>query len=80
MTTAYQYDGEYAELSETSDSSLLDLLDRILEHGVVLVGDIRISVANVDLLFVGLKAIICSIEKAEQYRASHILVKDEGDA
>ena len=48
--------------------TLLDLLDRMLDKGVVLTGDITISVANVDLIYVGLKVLLTSVEKMEQIR------------
>jgi hypothetical protein len=47
---------------------LLDLLDRILNKGVILWGDITISVADVDLVYVGLKVLLTSVEKAEEMR------------
>jgi hypothetical protein len=47
---------------------LLDLLDRILNKGVILWGDITISVADVDLVYVGLKVLLTSVEKAEDMR------------
>jgi hypothetical protein len=53
--------------------TLLDLLDRMLDKGVVLTGDITISVANIDLVYVGLKVLLSSVETMEQLRkeASH---------
>ena len=42
--------------------TLLELLDRALDKGVVLSGDITLSVANVDLVYVGLRVLLCSIE------------------
>lgn len=71
---AYDLANDYAPLTDMGDSSLLDLLDRILDNGIVAVGDLRLSVAGVDLLYVGVKALICSIETAEKYRAHHIVV------
>ena len=47
---------------------LVDLLDRILNKGVILWGDITISVADVDLVYVGLKVLLTSVEKAEEMR------------
>jgi gas vesicle structural protein len=49
--------------------ALLELLDRVIDHGVVLVGDITISVADVDLIYVGLRVLLTSVERAEQLRA-----------
>ena len=46
--------------------TLLDLLDRILEKGVILRGDITLSVADVDLIYVGLKLLLSSVETAER--------------
>ena len=48
--------------------ALLDLLDRILNKGVILRGDITISVADVDLIYVGLKLLLSSVETAEKMR------------
>ncbi|MBM7623258.1 gas vesicle protein GvpJ [Sporohalobacter salinus] len=45
--------------------SLLELLDRLLDKGIVLTGDLVISVADVDLLYVGLRAIITSVENID---------------
>nr|CAA9239861.1 hypothetical protein AVDCRST_MAG63-1373 [uncultured Armatimonadetes bacterium] len=45
---------------------LVDLLDRILDKGLVIVGDIKVSLANVELLTLQIRLLICSIEKAEE--------------
>ncbi|MBI4492870.1 MAG: gas vesicle protein [Chloroflexi bacterium] len=54
--------------AEARDVTLLELLDRALDRGVVLAGDITISVADVDLIFVGLKVLLASVERAERLR------------
>lgn len=46
--------------------TLLETLDRVLNKGVVIVGDVTLSVADVDLIFLGLKAILASVETAKQ--------------
>ena len=48
---------------------LIDLLDRILYKGVILTGEVTISVANVDLVFLGLKVLLTSVDKMEEMRA-----------
>lgn len=48
--------------------TLLDLLDRILTKGVILCGDITISVADVDLVYLGLKVLLASVDTAERMR------------
>ncbi|QLE70606.1 gas vesicle protein [Streptomyces rectiverticillatus] len=45
--------------------SLLDLLDRLLAGGVVLAGDLTLSIADVDLVRVDLRALISSVEGEE---------------
>lgn len=47
---------------EESDLSLLETLDHVLNRGLVIAGEITISVANVDLLFVGLNVLLGSVE------------------
>src|SRR5438477_61982 len=47
-------------------TNLIDILDRILDKGLVVAGDIRISVVNVELLTIRIRLLVCSIDKAEQ--------------
>lgn len=48
------------------DVALVDLLDRLLSGGVVLAGDITLAVADIDLVYVGLRALISSVATAER--------------
>ena len=48
--------------------TLLELVDRVLNKGVVLSGDITLSVANVDLVYVGLRVLLSSVATLEQQR------------
>jgi Gas vesicle protein len=48
------------------DIALIDLLDRLLSGGVVLAGDITLAVADIDLVYVGLRALISSVATAER--------------
>jgi hypothetical protein len=56
-------------VAEARDVTLLELLDRVVDHGVILAGDITISVADVDLIYLGLRVMLASIERAEELRA-----------
>lgn len=47
-------------------TSLVDILDRILDKGLVIAGDINVSLANVELLTIRIRLLICSIDKAEE--------------
>lgn len=46
--------------------ALIDLLDRLLGGGVVLAGDITLAVADIDLVYVGLRALVSSVATAER--------------
>jgi hypothetical protein len=48
------------------DVALVDLVDRLLGGGVVIAGDITLSVADVDLVYVGLRALVSSVATAEE--------------
>lgn len=50
--------------SEEKSSSLCELLDRVLNTGVVAVGEIMISVAGVDLIYLNLQLLLTSVETA----------------
>lgn len=47
-------------------ANLLDILDRILDKGLVIAGDVRVSLANVELLTIRIRLLVCSVDKAEQ--------------
>ncbi len=46
--------------------NLVDILERVLDKGVVIAGDIRISLVNVELLTIQLRLVICSVDKAKE--------------
>jgi hypothetical protein len=48
------------------DVALIDLIDRLLGGGVVIFGDITLAVADVDLVYVGLRALIASVATAQE--------------
>jgi hypothetical protein len=48
------------------DVALIDLVDRLLGGGVVIAGDITLAVADIDLVYVGLRALISSVASAEE--------------
>ena len=50
----------------SSSATLVDLLDRVLDKGLVVAGDISISLANVELLTIRIRLLVCSIDKAEE--------------
>jgi hypothetical protein len=57
--------GDIESLDE-DELSLLEMLDHVLDRGLVIAGEITISVADVDLIFVGLNVLLGSIETIER--------------
>jgi hypothetical protein len=47
------------------NAGLVDVLDRVLDKGLVVAGDIKVSLAEVELLTIRIRLMICSIDKAE---------------
>ncbi|MDX1977116.1 MAG: gas vesicle protein [Pseudanabaenaceae cyanobacterium bins.68] len=50
----------------TSGSSLADILERVLDKGIVVAGDITVSVGNVELLSIRIRLLISSVDKAKE--------------
>lgn len=53
-------------LHSISSTSVADLLERILDKGIVIVGDIKISLVQVELLSIHIQLLICSVDKAKE--------------
>lgn len=60
------------DITTSKDAALVEILDRVLDKGVVISGDIVISVAGVDLIYLGLRALLSSVETMERLRVSPI--------
>lgn len=56
--------------AKAKDVTLLEVLDRVLDKGAVVSGDLIISVADVDLIYVGLKVLISSVETMGHLRGA----------
>jgi len=57
-------------VTKSKDVTLLEILDRVLDKGVVISGDLVISLAEVDLIYVGLKVLVSSVETMERLRGA----------
>ncbi len=64
-------DVEIIEEWESTDVSLLETLDHVLNRGLVIAGEITISVADIDLIFVGLNVLVSSVETAHEVLRRH---------
>ena len=51
---------------DSTDLSLLETLDHVLNRGLVIAGEITISVADIDLIFIGLNVLVSSVETAHE--------------
>jgi hypothetical protein len=54
------------EFGNPRSHGLVDILDRVLDKGLVIAGDIKVNLANVELLTIQIRLVVCSIDKAEQ--------------
>lgn len=54
---------QVAEILDEADASLLDLVDNVLTKGVVIDGEIILSLAGVDLIYLRLTAILCAADR-----------------
>src|SRR5436853_3922121 len=71
-------------ISPAPSTSIIDILDRVLDKGLVVAGDVSISLANVELLTIRIRLLVCSIDKAEQiglnwWRYESRLTRGEAD-
>ena len=57
---------ESYELGPGRSQGLVDVLDRILDKGLVVVGDVRIRLADVELLTIQIRLLVCSVDKAQE--------------
>jgi hypothetical protein len=57
-----------ASLPENKDVSLCEALDRILNKGAVLFGEVMISVADIDLVYLGLQVVLASVDTAQGFK------------
>lgn len=60
----------YLDLQKEKKVTLLEVLDRVLDKGAVISGDIVISIADVDLIYLGLKILVSSVETMEKLRGA----------
>ncbi|HEY8300576.1 MAG TPA: gas vesicle protein GvpJ [Jatrophihabitans sp.] len=69
MTEIVAVDEQAVHATDLQRASLVDLLDRLIGNGVVLSGDIVISLAGVDLVLLRLRALLTTVREAEGIRS-----------
>ena len=65
-------------IDNTSDATLLDMLDKLLNKGVVLNGDVVLGVAGVDLVYLRLSGLLCAIDRVQPARRSQKRRRNRG--
>ena len=55
--------GSLPEITGDPESSLLDLVDNLLNQGVVISGEVVIGLAGVDLIYLRLSAVLCAADR-----------------
>ena len=58
------------ELLESADDSLLDLVDNLLNRGVVISGEVMLGLAGVDLVYLRLQAVLCAADRVTERAGS----------
>ena len=60
-------------IDRSKEITILELLDRVLTKGVIITGDVVISVADIDLIYLGVNLLLSSVETMEQIKnGTHI--------
>ena len=49
-----------------SSTNLADILERVLEKGIVVAGDINVNIAEIELLSIKIRLVVCSVDKAKE--------------
>jgi hypothetical protein len=50
----------------TNGATLADLLERILDKGIVIAGDIKVRIVDIELLSIQIRLVVCSVDKAKE--------------
>ncbi|NQU86938.1 MAG: gas vesicle protein [Mariniphaga sp.] len=58
-------------IDRSKEVTILELLNRVLNSGVIITGDIVISVADIDLVYLGVKLMLTSVETMEQLKSGN---------
>jgi hypothetical protein len=59
---------EARAILDGADDSLLDLVDNLLNRGVVISGEVMLGLAGVDLVYLRLQAVLCAADRVEERR------------
>jgi hypothetical protein len=57
---------QHAIAHGTNSSTLADVLERILDKGIVIAGDIKVNIVDIELLSIQIRLVVCSVDKARE--------------
>jgi hypothetical protein len=57
---------KHGPLHSVESSTLADVLERVLDKGIVIAGDIRVKLVDIELLSIQIRLVICSVDKAQE--------------
>ncbi len=55
-----------APAHSTNSTTIADLLERVLDKGIVIAGDIRVKIVDIELLTIQIRLVVCSVDKAKE--------------
>ena len=64
--TSRPYGGPAAQPGRTQPATLADILERVLDKGIIIAGDIRVNLLDIELLTIKLRLLVVSVDKAEE--------------
>ncbi len=50
----------------TASSTLADVLERVLDKGIVIAGDVKVKIVDIELLSIQIRLVVCSVDKARE--------------
>lgn len=63
-------------LTEQDSMTLVELVNRVVDRGVILRGGVTISVADIDLIYLGVDLLLCSVQRLEEVKTEQRLAED----
>ena len=66
LPTSRPYAGGSGQLNRPQPANLADILERVLDKGIIIAGDIRVNLLDIELLTIRIRLLIASVDKAEE--------------
>ena len=66
VPTQRPYSGQLGQSSRPQPANLADILERVLDKGIIIAGDIRVNLLDIELLTIKIRLLIVSVDKAQE--------------